>query len=222
MGISFNAAATPDNPANAQHILATLQEKTSYIKAISHFLTKDFMKDTGALDDLSRVRSGESVSTASSASSARSDGSSLSLASESTTSSDESRSFCSFGEGTMGSIALNIFLSAASLDGSQASDTDYNPLLRRTRTQTDPYVLGYPDLPDGGNKPRLATVAITKRNRKYKTRSSPKRKSKSNNKSKSRHKRNSKITNKTFCRKRKSYLSRKPHKKQTLKKGVKR
>ena len=75
---------------------------------------------------------------------------------------------------------------------------------------------------DGGNKPRLTTVATTKRNRKYKSRSSPKRKSKSNNKSKSRHKRNSKITNKTFCRKRKSYLSRKPFKKQTLRKGVKR
>ena len=74
----------------------------------------------------------------------------------------------------------------------------------------------------GGNKPRLTTVATTKRNRKYKSRSSPKRKSKSNNKSKSRHKRNSNITNKTFCRKRKSYLSRKPFKKQTLKKGVKR
>ena len=223
MGIVLVPGSPPDGSANAHYILATLQEKTSYIKAISDFLTKDFMKDTGALDDLSRVRSGDSFLSASSASSARSDGSMLSQASESTTSSDESRSFCSFGEGNMDSDALRIFLSVASLDGSQGSDVSFRPQddtvpTRETNLgEIPPFYI-----PDGGNKPRLATVATTKRNRKYKTRSSPKRKSKSNNKSKSRHKRNSKITNKTFCRKRKSYLSRKPHKKQTLKKGVKR
>ena len=226
MGIVlFVPGAHLDGSANARYILETLQEKTSYIKAISHFLTKDFMKDTGALDDLSRVSSGESVSTASSASSAssaRSDGSMLSQESAlSTTSSFGSKSFCGFDTTNMGSVSF--FLLAASLDGSE-SGVSFNPGVHTQETD-----LG--DVPEatemgGGNKPRLATVATTKRNRKYKSRSSPKRKSKSNNKSnnksKSRHKRNSKITNKTFCRKRKSYLSRKPHKKQTLKKGVKR
>ena len=202
MGIVLHVTgALQDGSANSQQILATLQEKTAYIKAISNFLTKDFMIDTGVLDSSSDV----------------SDGSMLSVASDSTTSSDESRSFCSFGEKNMDSDALRIFLLVAPFAGSVTSDFPYYDL-HRTRTQDDPL----DDAPDGGNKPRLATVATTKRNRKYKTRSSPKRKSKSNNKSKSRHKRNSKITNKTFCRKRKSYLSRKPHKKQTLKKGVKR
>jgi hypothetical protein len=203
MGIVLNV------PAGAS-FESILQEKTAYIKAISDFLTNYFMIDPSTLDSSSDV----------------SDGSMLSVASDSTTSSDASKSFCSFSEKNMDSDALRIFLLVGKLAGSVTSDFTYDGP-SRTRTQTDPYVLGYPDLPDpdlpgGGNKPRLATVATTKRNRKYKTRSSPKRKSKSNNKSKSRHKRNSKLTNKTFCRKRKSYLSRKPHKKQTLKKGVKR
>ena len=149
-------------------------------------------------------------------------GSTLSTASSSTNSSEESKSFCGFDEESIHSNdALRFFLLVAPLAGSVTSDASYVES-DVVPTRRDPYVLGFDSPPGGGNKPRLTTVATTKRNRKYKSRSSPKRKSKSNNKSKSRHKRNSKVTNKTFCRKRKSYLSRKPHKKQTLKKGVKR
>jgi hypothetical protein len=191
MGIVLNLAGV-----TLQDIL---QAKTAYIKAISNFLTNDFMKDSDVLDSSSVV----------------SDGSILSIASDSTTSSSGSESFCGFDENNLESDALRFFLSGASLEGSVMGDETFS-----ARTQNDS-LDDAPDIPGlgGGNKPRLATVATTKRNRKYKSRSSPKRKSKSNNKSKSRHKRNSKLTNKTFCRKRKSYLSRKPHKKQTLKKA---
>jgi len=218
MGISFNAAATPDNPSNAQQILATLQAKTAYIKAISNFLTNDFMIDEGAADNIQTVvdhfsqPSGSTHTTKSNAS-------------ISTASSTRSEMFCSFDlEDITNSDALCIFLLEKPLEESECGDDNYQDSLLEDDDDDDDYEDGDEDGDriGGGNKPRLATVAITKRNRKYKTRSSPKRKSKSNNKSKSRHKRNSKITNKTFCRKRKSYLSRKPHKKQTLKKGVKR
>ena len=234
MGISFNAAATPDNPSNAQQILATLQEKTSYIKAISHFLTKDFMKDDNDVNIQAVVdnfsQSGSSDMTKSNAT-------------ISTTSSTISEIFCSFDvEDITSSDALCVFLLDTSLEDSQCGDDDYQGLISDEDDdeddddededpmdgrpqQEEPQQPQQPQskknrVTGGGNKPRLTltTIATTKRNRKYKSRSSPKRKSKS----KSRHKRNSKITNKTFCRKRKSYLSRKPHKKQTLKKGVKR
>ena len=204
MKIVLVPGSPADGSGNAQYISRILREKTADINAISDFLTKDFMIDTDVLDTVSVV----------------SDGSTLSAASSSTNSSYASQSFCSFDQESMySSHALGIFLLAAPLEGSVRSDVSFLP--DDVPTQQDPYVLGY-ESPGGGNKPRLTTVATTKRNRKYKSRSSPKRKSKSNNKSKSRHKRNSNITNKTFCRKRKSYLSRKPFKKQTLRKGVKR
>jgi hypothetical protein len=202
MKISFGVGLSPDDVQNARYIETTLQQKTADIKAISKFLTKDFMEDTDELDTVSVV----------------SDGSTLSAASSSTNSSDASESFCSFDENSSisSSLALRLFLLAAPYQGSVVGDESFLP--DDVPTQQDPSVLGFDSPPGGGNKPRLTTVATTKRNRKYKSRSSPKRKSKS----KSRHKRNSKVTNKTFCRKRKSYLSRKPFKKQTLKKSVKR
>jgi hypothetical protein len=242
MGISFNAAVTPDNPVNQTYIGNTLQEKTAYITAISKFLTKDFMIDDGATDDIQAdvdrfsQPSGSSDMTKSNAT-------------ISTTSSTKSEIFCSFDvEDITSSDALCVFLLDTSLEDSKCGDDDYQGLISDEddedddddddedpmdgRPQQEEPQQEEPQQPQskknrvtgGGNKPRLTltTIATTKRNRKYKSRSSPKRKSKSNNKSKSRHKRNSKLTNKTFCRKRKSYLSRKPHKKQTLKKSVKR
>ena len=211
MKISFSAesAVTPEHPANHTYILTTLQEKTREIKAISHFLTKDFMIDPDVADNETHFT----------------DGSTLSTASESTHSSSASQSFCAFDQTSIySSNALKIFLLVAPLEGSVIGDADFEQNLGDGNGVTGeaPGFVAVATPEEGGNKPRLTTVATTKRNRKYKSRSSPKRKSKSNNKSKSRHKRNSKVTNKTFCRKRKSYLSRKPHKKQTLKKCVKR
>ncbi len=225
MNIVFVPGVPTDGSGNEDYIKRMLKEKTGDIKAISKFLTKDFMEDTDELDTGSVV----------------SDGSTLSAASSSTTSSYASESFCSFDENSSinSSLALMLFLSNDTLVGSEASDSSYQPddyvptqqliddivdsgtgAVQDTILDTMPVDLDTMpvDAPDGGNKHRLTTVATTKRNRKYKSRTSPKRKSKS----KSRHKRNSKVTNKTFCRKRKSYLSRKPHNKQTLRKGVKR
>ena len=204
MKIVLVPGSAADGSGNARYIETTLQQKTADIKAISKFLTKDFMIDPDVLDN----------------GSVYSNGSTLSTASSSTNSSEESKSFCSFDQESMySSHALEIFLLADPLEGSVRSDVSFLPdnVLTQQLIEDDPETMQ-----DGGNKPRLTTVATTKRNRKYKSRSSPKRKSKSNNKSKSRHKRNSKVTNKTFCRKRKSYLSRKPFKKQTLRKSVKR
>jgi hypothetical protein len=200
MKISFSVEpdVTPEHPANHAYILTTLQEKTREIKAISHFLTKDFMIDPILLDNETDFT----------------EGSTLSKASESTHSSSASQSFCAFDQTSIySSNALKIFLLVAPLEGSVVGDADFEHLGDGNEEDG-----AAPGSYGGGNKPRLTTVATTKRNRKYKSRSSPKRKSKS----KSRHRRNNKITNKTFCRKRKSYLSRKPYAKQTLKKGVKR
>ena len=216
MGISFDAAVTPNNPVNQVYIGTMLQAKTAYIKAISNFLTNDFMIDEGAADNIQTVvdhfsQPSDSTHTT------------KSNASISTANSTRSEMFCSFDlEDITNSDALCIFLLEKPLEESECGDDNYQDSLLEDDDDDDDDDYEDGDRIGGGNKPRLATVAITKRNRKYKSRSSPKRKSKSNNKSKSRHKRNSKITNKTFCRKRKSYLSRKPHKKQTLKKGVKR
>ena len=199
MKIVLVPGSAADGSGNARYIETILQQKTADIKAISKFLTNDFMIDPDVADNGSFYSRGSTLSTASS----------------STNSSEESKSFCSFDEDSIGSSgALEFFLLLAPLEGSVVGDLNFQNI-------DDPGEVGL--APEGGgNKPRLTTVATTKRNRKYKSRSSPKRKSKSNNKSKSRHKRNSKVTNKTFCRKRKSYLSRKPFKKQTLRKGVKR
>jgi hypothetical protein len=250
MGISFAAGVAPNDISNQNYIGEKLQEKTAYITAISNFLTKDFMIDEGATDniqaaiqvdvDRNSVYSGSTHTT-------------QSKASVSTSSSTRSEIFCSFDlEDITNSDALCVFLLETPLEKSKCGDDDYQGLISDEDDdeddddeddedddeddddededpmdgrpqQEEPQQPQQPQskknrVTGGGNKPRLATVATTKRNRKYKTRSSPKRKSKS----KSRHKRNSKLTNKTFCRKRKSYLSRKPHKKQTLKKGVKR
>jgi hypothetical protein len=254
IGVSFNRLGCPavvtDDRTFIQH---KLQETTRNMKAISEFLTKDFMMDTDTPDD-------ETVESMSQPS--ESSAQSLSKASVSTTNSQLSKTFCSFDEGSIrdGSDALCFFLTEAPLEESYCGN---DPDVREEDFDDDddgdgdapgagaenegelPVVVEEGDeLPEvaeerdvldvapvvepvvargskrrlgGGNKPRLTTVATTKRNRKYKSRSSPKRKSKSN----SRHRRNNKITNKTFCRKRKSYLSRKPYAKQTLKKGVK-
>ena len=235
MKIVLVPGSAADGSGNEAYIRDILREKTADIKSISDFLTKDFMIDEGADDNIQNVvdhfsqPSGTTNTTQSNAS-------------LSTASSTRSEIFCSFDvEDITNSDALCIFLLERPLEKSECGDDDYQhlsedeeddnddndddddrvipnqPLDKRNEKKASP-----PPGVDGGNKPRLTTVATTKRNRKYKSRSSPKRKSKSNNKSKSRHKRNSKITNKTFCRKRKSYLSRKPFKKQTLRKGVKR
>jgi hypothetical protein len=201
MKIVLVPGSAADGSGNARYIETILQQKTADIKAISDFLTKEFMIDPDVPDNASVYSRGSTLSTASS----------------STNSSEGSKTFCSFDEDSIGSSgALEFFLLLAPLEGSVVDDRNY---------EEEEQNLGVGEEADGdapglggGNKPRLTTVATTKRNRKYKSRSSPKRKSKS----KSRHKRNSKVTNKTFCRKRKSYLSRKPFKKQTLRKGVKR
>ena len=206
MKIVLVPGSAADGSGNARYIETILQQKTADIKAISDFLTKEFMIDPDVADNGSFYSRGSTLSTASS----------------STNSSEESKSFCGFDQTSINSNdALRFFLLLAPLEGSVVGDRNV-VMQGEVHTQDDPYVLEFNSPPGGGNKPRLTTVATTKRNRKYKSRSSPKRKSKSNNKSKSRHKRNSKVTNKTFCRKRKSYLSRKPFKKQTLRKGVKR
>jgi hypothetical protein len=201
------AAPPADDSGNEPYIRRILREKTADIKAISDFLTKDFMIDPDVPDNGSVYSRGSTLSTASS----------------STNSSSASESFCKFDENHMNSEALRFFLLLAPLEGSvvgdrSVGDSDVVHTQDLIRGQHIPDYEGGPGDSGGGNKPRLTTVATTKRNRKYKSRSSPKCKSKS----KSRHKRNSKVTNKTFCRKRKSYLSRKPFKKQTLRKGVKR
>ena len=225
IGVTFNRLGSPPTVTDQRtYIQHKLKETTENIKAISDFLTKDFMID----DRIIHENTVDSMSQPS-----ESSAQSLSNASLSTTNSQLSKSFCSFDEGSIrdGSVALWFFLTDGTLEDSQyGNDPDFTGDLN-VESDDD----GGDDDDDdgsvgvapgvnvkrvraGGNKPRLTTVATTKRNRKYKIKSSPKRKSKSN----SRHRRNSKITNKTFCRKRKSYLSRKPYTKQTLKKGVKR
>jgi hypothetical protein len=224
IGVTFNRLDCPavvtDDLTFIQH---KLQETTGNMKAISEFLTKDFMMDTGTIDEETLDDVSHSSSSAQS----------MMNASVSTTTSQLSKSFCSFDEGSIrdGSDALCFFLTGAPLEESycgeedvdfvDVDDDDDGGIGDAPEEHEEPVIaIGTKHHRGGGNKPRLTTVATTKRNRKYKSRSSPKRKSKS--KGNSRHRRNSKVTNKTFCRKRKSYLSRKPYAKQTLKKGVKR
>jgi hypothetical protein len=233
MSISFFAGVPHDDPRNADYIKDKLQQKTNDIKAISEFLTKDFMIDEGADDDIQYVVDYFSQPSASS-------DITESNATISTTSSTRSEIFCSFDlENITSSDALCVFLTQKPLENSECGDDDYQHLSDDDDDDDDNDDDDDDDYKDpkdkrpqkeepqqppskknrvtsGGNNIRLTTVAATKRNIKYNSRSSPKRKSKS------RHKRNSKVTNKTFCRKRKSYLSRKPFKKQTLRKGVKR
>ena len=221
IGVVFDP--TDPNPLNIRannqlYIQRKLQETTRNMKAISEFLTKDFMMDTGTIDEETLDDVSHSSSSAQS----------MMNASVSTTTSQLSKSFCSFDEESIGdgSDALCFFLTGAPLEESYCGEEDVDFVDDDGDGDGDGGIgdapgtigtIGNKHRLGGGNKPRLTTVATTKRNRKYKSRSSPKRKSKSN----SRHRRNNKITNKTFCRKRKSYLSRKPYAKQTLKKGVK-
>lgn len=215
-----------DLAATLNELAATLNEKTADIQAIYDCVIDDFIVDPDILDDGTTVQSDSK--------------------SGSTTSSKSSRDYCSydFEDIRLNRDPLCHFLSKTPEESEKCSQPDQDSIdddsnydrvglapdeadMPGSNNASDAAAAAAADMPGadngipggGGNKPRLTTVATTKRNRKYKSRSSPKRKSKS--KSKSRHRRNSKITNKTFCRKRKSYLSRKPFKKQTLKKGVK-